>query len=234
LTNLGDCIQYPPPNGVTGQPLTLFNLNAAHPNPNILLTNISELDDNAYHGIEFDAVKRMSSHWQVLAGFTVQRQKGVFCCPGFSDDALSDDFNDPNRDINRRNNYLNNDATYVFKVDSSYELPWKFGTSVNFQHYTGFPFQPTQVFSGLNQGPETVILQPAGVQRLPSVNLLNLRISREFALNDRWHIQPLVDLFNLTNSQTVISRVQQFGPNYQFPSNTINPFLARFGVRFNF
>jgi hypothetical protein len=66
------------------------------------------------------------------------------------------------------------------------------------------------------------------------VNLLNLRISREFVLNDRWHIQPLVDLFNLTNSQTVISRVQQFGPNYQFPSNTINPFLARFGVRFNF
>jgi Carboxypeptidase regulatory-like domain/TonB dependent receptor len=221
-------------NGVTGQPLTLFNLNTAPPNPNILLTNISELNDNAYHGIEFDAVKRMSSHWQLLAGFTVQRQKGVFCCPGFSDDALSDDFNDPNRDINRRNNYLNNDATYVFKVDSSYELPWKFGTSVNFQHYTGFPFQPTQVFSGLNQGPETVILQPAGVQRLPSVNLLNLRISREFVLNDRWHIQPLVDLFNLTNSQTVISRVQQFGPNYQFPSNTINPFLARFGVRFNF
>ena len=223
-------------NGVTGQPLTLFTLNTAPPSPNILLTNISELNDNAYHGIEFDAVKRMSNHWQVLAGFTVQRQKGVFCCPGFSDDALSDDFNDPNRDINRRNNYLNNDATYVFKVDSSYELPWKFGTSVNFQHYTGFPFQPTQVFSGpeLNQGPVTVILQPAGVQRLPSVNLLNLRISREFVINDRWHIQPLVDLFNLTNSQTVVSRVQQFGPNYQFPSNTINPFLARFGVRFNF
>jgi hypothetical protein len=110
-------------NGVTGQPLTLFTLNTAPPTPNILLTNISELDDNTYHGVEFDAVKRMSNHWQVLAGFTVQRQKGVFCCAGFSDDALNDDFNDPNRDINRRNNYLNNDATYVFKVDSSYELP---------------------------------------------------------------------------------------------------------------
>ena len=224
-------------NGLTGQPMTLFNLNTAAPTPNILLTNIPELNDNAYHGVEFDAVKRLSGHWQLLAGFTVQRQKGAFCCPvslGFSDDALNDDFNDPNRDINRRNNYLNNDATYVFKVDSSYELPWKFGTSVNFQHYTGFPFQPLEVFTGFNQGPETVILQPAGVQRLPSVNLLNLRISREFVRGERWHVQPFVDLFNLTNGQTVVSKVQTFGSNYQFPTNTINPFLARFGLRVNF
>ena len=228
-------------NGVTNQPLTLFALN----NPlqsNVLLTNIPELDDNAYHGVEFDAVKRMSNHWQLLAGFTIQRQKGVYCCPGASDDAIfGDDFNDPNKDINRHNNNLNNDATYVFKVDSTYELPWKVSTSVNFQHYTGFPFQPQEVFSvpqsdiaEFNQGSETVILQPAGIQRLPSVNLLNLRFSRKFVVNEHWHIEPLVDLFNLTNAQTVVSEVQTFGPNYKFPTNTINPFLARFGLRFDF
>jgi len=201
-----------------------------------LLTNIPELDDNSYHGVEFDAVKRMSNHWQLLAGFTVQRQKGVFCCAGYSDDALNDDFNDPNRDINRRNNFLNNDATYVFKIDSTYEFPGKIATSINFQHYTGYPFQPQEVFSGpeLNQFSETVILQPAGVQRLPSINLLNLRLSREFVFNDRWHLEPVVDLFNLTNAQTVISQVQTFGPVYKYPTNTVGPFLARFGLRFNF
>ena len=223
-------------NGVTGQPMTLFSFNTAPPAPNILLTNIPELDDNSYHGIEFDAVKRLSHRWQLLTGFTIQRQKGVFCCAGLSDDALNDDFNDPNRDINRRDNYLNNDATYVFKVDSSYELPWKFRSSVNFQHYTGFPFQPTQVFSGpeLNQLSTTVILQPAGILRLPSVNLLNVRFAREFVVRDRLRIEPFVDLFNLTNAQTVVSRVQTFGANYLFPTNTINPFLARFGLRVNF
>lgn len=224
-------------NGVTGQPLTLFTLNTAPPAPNILLTNISELDDNAYHGVEFDAVKHLSHRWQLLGGFTIQRQKGVFCCAGSSDDAIfGDDFNDPNRDINRRNNFLNNDATYVFKVDSTYELPWKFNTSVNFQHYTGFPFQPTQVFSGpeLNQLSTTVILQPAGDLRLPSVNLLNVRFAREFVFRDRIHVEPMVDLFNLTNAQTVVSKVQTFGPNYLFPTNTINPFLARFGLKVNF
>ena len=223
-------------NGVTGQPMTLYTLNTAPPAPNSLLTNIPELNDNSYHGVEFDAVKRMSNHWQLLAGLTVQRQKGVFCCAGSSDDALGDDFNDPNRDINRRNNYLNNDATYVFKVDSTYEFPRKIGTSINFQHYTGYPFQPQEVFSGpeLNQFSETVILEPAGIKRLPSVNLLNLRISHEFVLHDRWRLEPVLDLFNLTNAQTVISEVATVGPNYRFPTNTVGPFLARFGLRFNF
>ncbi len=224
-------------NPVTGQPLTLYNLNPALVGQsNVLLTNLPQLDDNAYHGVEIDAVKRMSNHWQLLTGFTIQRQKGVYCCNGSSDDALTgtDNVNDPNLNINRSNNYLNNDATYVFKVDSTYELPWKLSSSVNFQHYTGFPFQPQGVFTGLNQNSETVILQPAGIQRLPSVNLLNVRLSRKFVLNERWHVEPLVDLFNVTNAQTVVSEVQTFGPNYRFPTNTINPFLARFGLRFDF
>ncbi len=225
-------------NGITGQPMTLFNLKAADVGQsNILMTNISKLDDNAYHGVEFTAVKRMSKRWQLLTGFTVQRQKGTAYL-GFSDDALTDDFNNPNFDINRRNNYLNMDSTYVFKVDSSYDLPWKFSTSVNFQHYTGFPVLPTEVFggtgSGLNQNSVSVFLQPAGILRYPSVNLLNLRFSREFAIGDRLRIQPLIDLFNLTNAQTVVSENTVFGGSYLRPSNTVNPFLARIGIRVNF
>ncbi len=244
ITTLNDPVTgLPQPiiNGVTGKPMTLFNFN---PTPsrqlqfNFLVTNVPLLDDNAYHGLEFNVVKRLSHKWQILSGFTVQRQKGIFG-RGYSDDAYFDNFNDPNLDINRKNNYLNNDATYVFKVDSSYELPLKIGTSVNFQHYTGFPIQPTETFggypnSGLAQFSETVILQPAGVLRLPSVNILNVRISRDFVLNDKWHVIPNVDFFNVTNAQTVIGEVGTFGSSYLFPFSTINPFVTRFGLRFTF
>jgi len=100
--------------------------------------------------------------------------------------ALTDNFKDPNNNINRNNNYLNLDSTYVFKIDGIYELPWKLSTSVNFQHYTGFPLQPTEIFNvsngqGVGVG-ESVILQPAGGQRLPSVNMLNLKLSRDFVI----------------------------------------------------
>lgn len=223
-------------NGVTGRPMTLYNLATADVGlSNILMTNAPELNNNRYDGVEFTGVKRMSNKWQLLAGFTIQRQKGTTYL-GFSDDALSDDFNNPNFNINRQNNYLNMDSTYVFKLDSSYELPWKFGTSVNFQHYTGFPIQPTEVFSGLNQGPFSVILEPAGALRYPSINLLNLRFSREFIVKDRLHVEPLIDLFNVTNAQTVVAENTVFavGGTYQRPANTVNPFLARFGVRVNF
>jgi Carboxypeptidase regulatory-like domain len=234
-------------NGLTGQPLTLYNLNPADANLfNFVVTNIPALNDNAYHAVEFTAVKRLSHKWQILGGFTIQRQKGVFG-RGFSDEATSDNFTDPNSDINRKNNYLNLDSTYVFKVDSTYELPLKFATSVNFQHYTGFPIQPTETFGGttnsgqsegLTQGSETVILAPAGLQRLPSVNQLNLRFSREFVFNDRWRFTPNVDFFNLTNSQTTIAEVTQWtsptGGAYLKPALAINPFVTRFGLRFTF
>ena len=230
-------------NPITGQPLTLYSFQPADPAKfgafNFVVTNIPKLDDNAYHGLEFTAVKRLSHKWQVLGGFTIQRQKGVYG-RGFSDQATSDNFTDPNNDINRNNNYLNLDATYVFKLDSIYELPWKIGTSVNFQHYTGFPLQPTDTFSipDSNSPPdvinESVILQPAGKLRLPSVNMLNLRLSREVVLGDRWHLIPTVDFFNVTNAQTVIGEVTTIGSSYLFPFSTINPFVTRFGLRFTF
>jgi hypothetical protein len=237
-------------NGLTGQPMTLYSFQPSDTNKyglfNFVVTNIPKLDDNAYHGLEFTAVKRLSSKWQLLSGFTIQRQKGVFG-RSFSDDATADNFTDPNLDINRKNNYLNNDATYVFKVDSSYELPWKLGTSVNFQHYTGFPVHdatgagPTESFGVPNgQGnpvTETVILQPAGITRLPSVNLLNLRFTRDFVLNDRWHLIPAVDFFNVTNAQTNVGEVTTVTPTnsiYLKPFLGINPFVTRFGLRFTF
>jgi hypothetical protein len=232
-------------NPITNQPMTLFSFQPADPNKygafNNYVTNISQLDTNSYNAVEFTAVKRLSNKWQILGGFTIQRQKGTYG-RGFSDEATSDNFNDPNNAINRQNNYLNLDSTYVFKVDSTYELPWKFGTSVNFQHYTGFPIQPTETFNvpdgqGVNIA-ENVILQPAGIQRLPSVNQLNLRISREFVFGDGWHLTPTVDFFNVTNSQTTISEVTQYTPPtggfFLKPSLAINPFVTRFGLRFTF
>ena len=228
-------------NPITNQPMTLYSFQPSNPALygafNYAVTNISLLNDNSYNGVEITGVKRLSNKWQLLAGLTIQRQKGVYG-RGFSDEATGDNFTDPNNDINRNNNYLNLDSTYVFKVDSTYELPWKIGTSINFQHYTGFPLQPTETFNipngqGVNVG-ESVILQPAGIQRLPSVNMLNLRLSREFVLRDRYRLIPTVDFFNVTNAQTVIGEVTTFGGSYLYPYSTINPFVTRFGLRFTF
>jgi len=44
----------------------------------------------------------LSNKWQLLAGFTVQRQKKASTEEASSDQATSDNFTDPNNDINRK------------------------------------------------------------------------------------------------------------------------------------
>ncbi len=221
-------------NSVTGQPITLFNLAPGKVGlSNYLITNIPDLNTNHYNGVEITVQKRMSRGWQVLAGYTLQQQKGTYRR------GLTDDFNNPNNAINRGDAILNYDATQMFKVLSSYTFPKAFNVGLNFQHYTGYPLDPnngppTAVFENLNQGQVSVIGEQIGRLRLPNVDIVNLRISRPTHLGERFNIEPVADLFNLANANTVISEVPTGGSSFRAPVNQLNPFIARFGLRFSF
>ena len=222
-------------NSITGTPITLYNLNpAVVGQSNYLITNIPELNNNSYNGLEITAQKRMSNGWQLLAGYTLQQQKGTYRR------GLTDDFNNPNNEINRTNAILNYDATQMFKVLSNYTLPTAgLDIGINYQHYTGYPLDPnngppTAVFENLNQGQVSVIGERVGNIRLPNVNILNLRLSRPTHLGERFTLEPIADLFNLTNANTIISEVPTGGSSFKRPTNQLNPFIARFGLRFSF
>ncbi|MEO6805410.1 MAG: TonB-dependent receptor [Edaphobacter sp.] len=221
-------------NSVTGGPITLYNLAPAKVGlSNYLITNIPELNTNHYNGVELTVEKQMSKGWQVLAGYTLQRQQGIYRR------GLTDDFNNPNNEINRSNAVLNYDATQMLKILSSYTFPKSINFAVNYQHYTGYPLDPnngppTAVFENLNQGQVSVIGEQIGKIRLPNVDLLNLRLSRPTHLGDRFTLEPIADLFNITNANTVISEVPTGGSSFRQPTNQLNPFIARFGLRFSF
>jgi TonB dependent receptor/Carboxypeptidase regulatory-like domain len=221
-------------NSVTGKPITLYNLALADVGlSNYFITNIPELNTNHYNGVEFTLQKRMSKGWQVLAGYTIQQQRGTYRR------GLTDDFNNPNNEVNRSDAILNYDATQMFKVLSNYSFPKSFNVGVNFQHYTGYPLDPnngppTAVVSGLNQGQISVIGTQIGSIRLPNVNILNLRFSRPTHLGERFTLEPIADLFNIANSNTVISEVPVGGSSFRQPTNQLNPFIARFALRFSF
>jgi hypothetical protein len=226
-------------NSVTGQPITLYNLNPLDVGlANYLVTTIPALNTNHYNGIELTVTKQMSKGWQVLAGYTLQQQKGTYTR------SLSDDFYNPNDNINRTNAILNYDATQMFKILSNYTLPKSIALGINYQHYTGYPLDPnngppTAVFENLNQGQVSVIAETIGNIRLPSVDILNFRLSRPTRLGSRsngqsFNLEPIVDFFNITDASTVISEVPTGGSSFEKPTNQINPFIARFALRFSF
>lgn len=222
-------------NPLTGNPLTLYNLapSVASLTNQTIVTNIPALDNYRYRGVELTATKRLSHRWQVLAGLTIQRTTGDY--GNGTPNAIYDDFNDPNQNINRGGNYLFLDSTYVWKVNGTYNFPLGISASMSFQHYTGYPIRPTDVFTGLNQGEENVALEVAGPIRLPAINLLDLRIARPIDFKEgKLHLEPICDLFNLTNANTVTSEVSSYGPAYLEPTNVLNPFVARFGLRLSF
>jgi hypothetical protein len=53
-------------------------------------------------------------------------------------------------------------------------------------------------------------------------------------LGERWRVEPIADLFNLGNNNTVLSQVASYGSVYLRPSNVLSPFVARFGLRVEF
>ena len=230
-------------NPYTNQPMTLYNLDPALVGQSDnLFTNVPLLNNNAYHAVEFTGQKRMSDRWQLLAGFTVQRKKGQY--PGGLGGI---DFNNPNQLINTANSILDYDSPYVVKIDTTYVMPWNVSFSANFQHYTGYPLDaqsgapPQALFDiQMNQGPVTVPIIRRGTIRLDPVNLLNLRFSRPTKVTERIQLEPIVDLFNVTNSNTVTQKVSFYGPDFLRPADEngnpgiLQPFIARFGLRLTF
>ncbi|MGB6484778.1 MAG: hypothetical protein WBE86_14935 [Candidatus Acidiferrales bacterium] len=139
---------------------------------------------------------------------------------------------------------MNDDATYALKLASTYVVP-RIGLSLSgsYQHYSGYPFQP-QASVALAQGSETINLLPAGVVRLPDRDSLNLRFSRPFTLHERFRLEPIIDVFNITNSGSIINKLNFYGTitgstfapfsDYELPTDMLNPRVLRIGFKFDF
>ncbi len=196
-------------------------------------TNNPLVNQNHYNGLEFTATRRLVGRWSALVGFTIQKDHGF---------QTSGDFNDPNLNINRYG-ALDQDSEFVVRADVTYRLPWRFQTSVNYQHETGFPITPTNSFSGLAPGQitETVDLGPNGTLRYPAINDTNLRLARITPIGDRFKLETSCDLFNLFNAHPTTAETATEAQlngvnsvNFTRPSNFLGPFVARFNARLSF
>ncbi len=209
-------------------PVTVYNQDPATLGlANRIITNVAGLEDT-YDGMEITATKRMANRWQLLAGLTIGRDKGVY------DRGLNDDFNNPNLNIDRADSVVGQDSTYIGKLIGTYVLPRDFTISTNLRYFTGQPVAQQVTVRGLNQGTVSVLSQPVGEVRLDNVTLWDIRGSKVFTLAGRYRLEAMLDVFNLLNqsAKTVINA--NVGPLFGNPIAILPPRVARLGLQFRF
>jgi hypothetical protein len=207
----------------SGKAVTVYNQD-----PNLrgrqdfLWTNARELD-STYNGTDITLDKRMSNGWMMTGGISIGETVGW---------VGNTDLNNPNsREFSR--GIVGNDTPFSFRLSGLYDLPLGIQMSGTLQHQKGFP-ELTQVSVGnntvaLTQGTTNITVEPRGTTRLPALNQLDMSFRKVFRSDGRM-FQPRVDLYNMMNSATVISRVTTLGSSYNAVSNIQRGRLVKIGM----
>jgi hypothetical protein len=222
-------IAVPGPPAGPGGTITFYNLLPAF---NGLQDNVFDNQDaldTTYHGVELSASKRLSDRWQLLAGVTFGKNEGG---------VLTGDLNDPNNELNFPQGIEGTDSAYALRVSGTYLAPYDINVSGSFVMNDGYPYQSVfgvtrTAFPSLTRSTQNVRLTERGVERLPDVAMIDLRFSRTFRLGGR-RLTPLLEVFNLTNADTIVGYNANVGTSYLLPTEILSPRLVRFGVMVDF
>ena len=140
-----------------------------------------------------------------------------------------------------------------FKAAVVYPLPWSLQLSANYQNLAGIPTAANAALSNAAIVPalgrslsacgtrvpctSTVIADvvlPNTYFQEPRLHQLDLRFSRIFRLPRGGRVQPQFDIFNVTNSNSVLGVNTRLGPSWRNATAVLAPRVLRFGANVNF
>jgi len=189
--------------------------------------------DFATYNVE--ALKRLSNRSQLLTGFDISHYDTWSFASAIGQDIATDTSGvpqDPNRlTYNNRMDYWH----WQGKALGSYELPYGIGFSASLRVTKGEPYGRTVNTTGWTQGAITLTVEPQGTFFYPTVTLIDLRFAKAVTLPGSFgKLEGLVDVFNLNNSSAILSTNNQTGATFNSVLTTVNPRIARLGVRWTF
>jgi hypothetical protein len=217
----------------SGQTVTVYNVAPAlRGMNNTVYTNNPELNDS-YNGVDLVFQKRMANHWMALSSLSLGKTVGDI---NTNTNGMNPaDQNNPN--FTFRRGPFASDVPKLFKLTGTYEFPYGLRVSAVEQYYTGLPTLTTVLVDSrtakLTQGSQTVIVAPFGTTRLPSIDTIDLNISK-IVTAGKWRFTPQLDIFNLFNAAAITSEVTQLGPTYGNAITLLGSRLVKFGVNFTF
>jgi hypothetical protein len=223
------------------EPVTYFAANFPAPGT-VIETNFSKSQYNrAFNGFEITGRKRMANHWMMNTSFAFNSTK---VNNGFAG-AFANTFGEDPTNRERRDGFQYDYATagsglgnvyvnakWLFKISGLYNLPGNVNVSAFYNARQGYPYEPFILVTRSNGvGNASVLLDNVGENRLPNYQNLDLHVERPLIFG-RAHIVPSLDLFNVSNNNTVQAlQRQQNAATANNISAVVAPRVLRFGMR---
>lgn len=196
------------------------------------LTN-KAIGDN-YTTFELGVTKRMSDHWQLISAFDWTRRN------------LSSLFSeDPNNVFWNSNN--THTTGWTFKAAGSYVFNKGVMVALSYNAMKGEPygrfFTVTEQYLALAdpkrttplvQGNMTIVAEKPGTYYLPAINLINIRVQKEFVIKDTQRLHLMLNVFNLADAKTVTGVNQTTGTSFNQPTTSIGGSVVRLSTRYTF
>jgi len=192
-----------------------------------------------YNGADFTLTRRMANNWMMNAGLS------------FNAGRVREPFrqDDPNANL-FVGGPSSNDTPVTFKLSSIYQAPYGIELAGNFQHFAGTPEAASYVIQRACSATQrfcvpqltgtsiTIPIAQRGFTNKPNVRMIDLSIGREFRIAERTRITPKIELFNLMNADTVVSRSTTLtgtgASEYLNPSEVLAPRMIRLGLQLYF
>lgn len=224
-----------------GQVVPAFVLTNGTASRRFLLTN----QDGyllTYDGLVTAVEKRRSNGWHAFASYTWSRTYGLQPSSGgtAADPQSSSTLGagtfgrDPNSLTNAEGR-LPNDRPHMFRGAVSWDVP-RIGVHVasNVQFLSGKPWAASAQIS-LPQGDQRVLLEPRGTRRLPSLTMLDLRVSKTLTLGGVGRVELLMDVLNAFNQATEegLATDNLYSQNFGQSTIFVDPRRVMLGVRLN-
>ncbi len=184
-----------------------------------------------YASVELAAIKRLSNRWMLNASYSSTKLHIPFVANTAASLGVSLSNFDPNSEINAANNA----REWLTRLAGAYVFPADVQVSANFENRSGEPFARTVSFTGGTQIPSILLkVEPIGAHRLPSLNILSLRVEKGFRLAQGRKVALRVNVYNTLNINTPLTVNQQSGAAFLRPLSIAPPRIAEIGATYTF
>ena len=212
------------------------------PGGTVIETNFTKDQYNrSFNGFELTGRKRMANHWMMNTSFSYNSAVVHNGYAGAGANTFGEDPTNLSTRDNQQYDYATSgsglgnvyvNAKWLFKLSGLYQAPLGFNVSAFYNARQGYPFEPFINVSRPNGvGTIGVLLDKVGENRLPNFQNLDMHVERPVAVRGV-HFVPSLDLFNVTNNNTVQAlQRQQNASTANNISAVVAPRVLRFGVR---